>query len=58
MGIGRFGGIAGALLGATLLKLHLGLPLFFAMLSLPALLAAAALLFKRRAAALGRRAWA
>ncbi|MFB9156219.1 MFS transporter [Chromobacterium violaceum] len=58
MGIGRFGGIAGALLGATLLKLHLSLPLFFALLSLPALLAAAALLFKRRAAALGRRAWA
>ncbi|MCD4499283.1 MFS transporter [Chromobacterium vaccinii] len=58
MGIGRFGGIAGALLGATLLKLHLSLPLFFALLSLPALLAAGALLLKRRAVAVGRRAWA
>ncbi|VEB44760.1 Uncharacterised protein [Chromobacterium violaceum] len=58
MGMGRFGGIAGAMLGATLLKLQLGLPLFFALLSLPALLAAAALLLKRRSIAMARRAWA
>ncbi|AXE28983.1 aromatic acid/H+ symport family MFS transporter [Chromobacterium phragmitis] len=58
MGIGRFGGIAGAMLGAVLLKQQLSLPWFFALLSLPALLAAAALLLKRRAVAQPGRAWA
>ncbi len=46
LGIGRFGGIAGALLGAELLRLHLGFDTIFTLLSVPALLAAGALLVK------------
>lgn len=46
LGIGRFGGIAGALLGAELLRLRLGFDTIFTLLSLPALLAAGALLAK------------
>lgn len=46
LGIGRFGGIAGALLGAELLRLHMGFETIFTLLAIPALLAAGALIVK------------
>lgn len=46
LGIGRFGGITGALLGAELLRLRLGLDMIFTLLTIPAFLAAAALVVK------------
>lgn len=46
LGIGRFGGITGALLGAELLRLHLGFDTIFTLLTVPAFLAAGALLVK------------
>ncbi|SOZ39441.1 MFS transporter [Cupriavidus neocaledonicus] len=46
LGIGRFGGITGALLGAELLRLQLGFDTIFTLLAVPALLAAAALVVK------------
>ncbi len=47
LGIGRFGGIAGALLGAELLRLHLGFDVIFTLLAVPAFIAAAALIVKQ-----------
>jgi AAHS family 4-hydroxybenzoate transporter-like MFS transporter len=47
LGIGRFGGITGALLGAELLRLHLGFDAIFALLAIPAFAAAAALIVKQ-----------
>lgn len=49
LGIGRFGGILGTLLGAQLLLMNIGLDLFFGLLAIPALIAAAALMLKRQA---------
>lgn len=49
LGIGRFGGITGALLGAELLRLHLGFDMIFTLLALPAFVAAAALVVKQTA---------
>jgi len=46
LGIGRFGGITGALLGAELLRLHLGFDAIFTLLAVPAFLAAGALMVK------------
>ena len=46
LGIGRFGGITGALLGAELLRLHLGFDMIFTLLAIPAFIAAAALVVK------------
>ncbi|MCY1294031.1 MFS transporter, aromatic acid:H+ symporter (AAHS) family [compost metagenome] len=46
LGIGRFGGITGALLGAELLRLHLGFDTIFTLLAVPAFLAAGALVVK------------
>ena len=46
LGIGRFGGIAGALLGAELLRLHLGFDTIFTLLAVPAFVAAGALVVK------------
>ncbi|MGR2664164.1 MFS transporter [Chromobacterium haemolyticum] len=51
LGIGRFGGIAGALLGGELLRRQLALDAIFALLAIPAVLATAALLCKQRFAA-------
>ncbi|BBH13016.1 MFS transporter [Chromobacterium haemolyticum] len=51
LGIGRFGGIAGALLGGELLRRQLELDTIFALLAIPAALATAALLCKQRFAA-------
>jgi AAHS family 4-hydroxybenzoate transporter-like MFS transporter len=44
LGIGRFGGIFGSLIGGAVLSLGLGLPLLFALLSVPAFIAALAIL--------------
>jgi len=46
LGIGRFGGIAGALLGAELMRRHLSFDAIFTLLAVPALLAAGALIVK------------
>ncbi|MGO4303408.1 MFS transporter [Cupriavidus sp. RAF12] len=46
LGIGRFGGITGALLGAELLRMHLGFDAIFTLLAIPAFLAAGALVVK------------
>jgi len=43
LGFGRFGGISGALLGAELLSLHLGISGFFGLLAIPALIVVLAL---------------
>lgn len=53
LGMGRFGGIAGSLVGGTLLSLGMSMNLVFAVLGIPAILAACALLAGPRAA--GRR---
>ena len=47
LGIGRFGGITGALLGAELLRLQLGFDAIFTLLAVPAFLAAIALVVKQ-----------
>ena len=47
LGIGRFGGITGALLGAELLRMHLGFDMIFTLLAIPAFIAAAALIVKQ-----------
>ena len=47
LGIGRFGGIAGALLGAELLRMHLGFDAIFTLLTVPAFIAAGALAVKQ-----------
>jgi len=47
LGIGRFGGITGALLGAELLRLHLGFDTIFTLLALPAFVATGALVIKQ-----------
>nr|WP_315591992.1 MFS transporter [uncultured Cupriavidus sp.] len=47
LGIGRFGGITGALLGAELLRLHLGFDMIFTLLAVPAFVAAGALVIKQ-----------
>ncbi|MNX81776.1 4-hydroxybenzoate transporter PcaK [compost metagenome] len=44
LGIGRFGAIFGSLIGGAVLSLGLGLPLLFALLSVPAFVAALAIL--------------
>lgn len=44
LGIGRFGAIFGSLIGGAVLSLGLGLPLLFALLGLPAFIAALAIL--------------
>ncbi|WIE49859.1 aromatic acid/H+ symport family MFS transporter [Pseudomonas sp. GM17] len=44
LGIGRFGAIVGSLIGGAVLSLGLGLPLLFALLGLPAFIAALAIL--------------
>jgi len=46
LGIGRFGGIAGALLGAELMRRHLGFSATFSLLAIPAVIATIALLAK------------
>jgi AAHS family 4-hydroxybenzoate transporter-like MFS transporter len=46
LGIGRFGGIAGALLGAELMRRHLGFSATFSLLAIPAVIATIALLVK------------
>lgn len=46
LGIGRFGGIAGALLGAELVRRHLGFSATFSLLAIPAVIATIALLAK------------
>ncbi|VVE69175.1 4-hydroxybenzoate transporter [Pandoraea captiosa] len=46
LGIGRFGGIAGALLGAELVRRHLGFSATFSLLAIPAVIATLALLAK------------
>lgn len=46
LGIGRFGGITGALLGAELLRMQLGFDAIFTLLAAPAFLAAGALVVK------------
>jgi len=48
LGIGRFGGIAGSFLVAQLLAAHLSLTSVFAVVAVPALISAAALMVKRR----------
>jgi len=47
LGIGRFGGITGALLGAELLRMHLGFDRIFTLLAVPAFIAAVALIVKQ-----------
>ncbi|MGA5481624.1 MFS transporter [Pseudomonas siliginis] len=44
LGIGRFGAIFGSLIGGAVLSIGLGLPLLFALLSVPAFIAALAIL--------------
>lgn len=46
LGIGRFGGITGALLGGELLRMHLGFDTIFTLLAVPAFIATAALIVK------------
>lgn len=47
LGIGRFGGITGALLGAEMLRLHLGFDTIFTLLAFPAFIATGALIVKQ-----------
>jgi AAHS family 4-hydroxybenzoate transporter-like MFS transporter len=54
LGIGRFGGIAGALLGGMLIQLGLSTPEILAALALPALTGASSVLFKGAAARVKR----
>jgi AAHS family 4-hydroxybenzoate transporter-like MFS transporter len=49
LGIGRFGGIAGALLGAELMRQKMGFDAIFTLLTLPAIVAVVALMVKMRA---------
>ncbi|MEB0206031.1 aromatic acid/H+ symport family MFS transporter [Pseudomonas sp. CCC3.1] len=49
LGIGRFGAILGSLVGGAILSLGLDLPLLFAMLAVPAFIAALAILANGRA---------
>ena len=49
LGIGRFGAIFGSLVGGAVLSLGLDLPLLFAMLAVPAFIAALAILGNGRA---------
>jgi len=49
MGIGRFGGIAGSFLVAQLSAMHAGISTVFAVVAIPALIAATALWIKRNA---------
>nr|WP_276598378.1 aromatic acid/H+ symport family MFS transporter [Roseateles koreensis] len=53
LGVGRFGGIAGSFLVAQLSAAHMSLESVFAVVAVPGLVAAAALLVKRRADAAG-----
>lgn len=46
LGIGRFGGIAGAYLGAELMRLSFGIQAIFTLLTIPALIASVALVIK------------
>ncbi|MBP0633145.1 MULTISPECIES: aromatic acid/H+ symport family MFS transporter [unclassified Cupriavidus] len=46
LGIGRFGGITGALLGGELLRMHLGFDTIFTLLAVPAFIATGALVVK------------
>ncbi|MFZ1180605.1 MAG: aromatic acid/H+ symport family MFS transporter [Herbaspirillum sp.] len=46
LGIGRCGGIAGALLGAELMRLHIGFDMIFTLASIPAAVATIALVVK------------
>jgi AAHS family 4-hydroxybenzoate transporter-like MFS transporter len=50
LGVGRFGGILGAFSGGLLLQANIGFSTIFALLAVPSLIAAAALLVKRSAA--------
>lgn len=49
LGIGRFGAIFGSLIGGVVLSLGLDLPMLFAMLAVPAFIAALAILANGRA---------
>lgn len=46
LGVGRFGGICGALIGGELLSLHMGFGQIFTALAVPAIVATLALLYK------------
>jgi AAHS family 4-hydroxybenzoate transporter-like MFS transporter len=46
MGVGRLGGISGALIGAELMRRQLGFDQIFTLLAFPAFLAAGALMIK------------
>lgn len=46
LGLGRCGGIAGALLGAELMRMHIGFDMIFMLASIPAAFAAVALIIK------------
>jgi AAHS family 4-hydroxybenzoate transporter-like MFS transporter len=48
LGIGRFGGISGALIGAEMMRFGWGFSTIFSILAIPALIATVALLVKRR----------
>jgi MFS transporter, AAHS family, 4-hydroxybenzoate transporter len=50
LGVGRFGGILGAFSGGLLLQANIGFSTIFALLAVPSLIAAAALMVKRSAA--------
>jgi AAHS family 4-hydroxybenzoate transporter-like MFS transporter len=50
LGVGRFGGILGAFSGGLLLQANIGFSTIFALLAVPSLIAAGALLVKRSAA--------
>jgi AAHS family 4-hydroxybenzoate transporter-like MFS transporter len=56
LGIGRFGAIFGSLIGGVVLSLGLGLPTLFALLGLPAFIAALAILANGHAARQANRA--
>jgi AAHS family 4-hydroxybenzoate transporter-like MFS transporter len=48
LGIGRFGAIAGAVIGGEMLRLNWSFPTIFSLLAIPALLAATALTLMER----------
>jgi AAHS family 4-hydroxybenzoate transporter-like MFS transporter len=50
LGVGRFGGILGAFSGGLLLQANIGFSTIFALLAVPSLIAAGALLVKRASA--------
>jgi AAHS family 4-hydroxybenzoate transporter-like MFS transporter len=50
LGIGRFGGVLGAVVGGTLLQLGLGFATILGLLAIPAFIAAAAVLYRGAAA--------